>query len=225
MMMTHPCHEAEEKSMQTFRCTRFYIDYHDRDSNRDNWCFGRISDYNRDHHRPDSEGKIDLQKQLFDFIKSQQSIVLFIKETFMDLKTKLECTTKNDQASIQNLEEKFDRLADKQSARPSGSLPSNAQPNLRGSSSKPYQPPQALNEQVSTVFTRSGKPYDPPPNPNNLQPPIEFKSDDKEPTPQTPKPIKEIKETLVPKPYKPIIPYPNFLGKRKWKHNIENSSL
>ncbi|GKD44972.1 reverse transcriptase domain-containing protein [Tanacetum coccineum] len=47
----------------------------------------------------------------------------------MDLKTKLEATTKNHQASIQNLEAKFNRLADKQSARPSGSLPSNTQPN------------------------------------------------------------------------------------------------
>ncbi|GKD11283.1 hypothetical protein Tco_1190968 [Tanacetum coccineum] len=36
---------------------------------------------------------------------------------------------KNHQASIQNLETKFDRLADKQSGRPSGSLPSNTQPN------------------------------------------------------------------------------------------------
>ncbi|GKG22122.1 hypothetical protein Tco_0384717, partial [Tanacetum coccineum] len=48
---------------------------------------------------------------------------------------------KNHQASIQNLETKFDRLADKQSGRPSGSLPSNTQPNLRGSNSKAYQLP------------------------------------------------------------------------------------
>nr|GEU91668.1 reverse transcriptase domain-containing protein [Tanacetum cinerariifolium] len=54
------------------------------------------------------------------------------RETFMDLKTKLETTTKSHQALIQNLEAKFDRLADKQSARPSGSLPSNTQPNPRG---------------------------------------------------------------------------------------------
>ncbi|GKE88726.1 hypothetical protein Tco_1566201, partial [Tanacetum coccineum] len=37
----------------------------------------------------------------------------------------------NHQALIQNLETKFDRLADKQSARPSGSVPSNTQPNLK----------------------------------------------------------------------------------------------
>ncbi|GKB76260.1 reverse transcriptase domain-containing protein [Tanacetum coccineum] len=47
----------------------------------------------------------------------------------MDLKNKLETTTKNQQDSIQNLEAKFDRLAGKQSGRPSGSLPSNTQPN------------------------------------------------------------------------------------------------
>ncbi|GJT90533.1 hypothetical protein Tco_1079378 [Tanacetum coccineum] len=46
---------------------------------------------------------------------------------FMDLKTKLERITKNHQASIQNLEAKFNKFADKQSGRPSGSLPSNTQ--------------------------------------------------------------------------------------------------
>ncbi|GJU22113.1 integrase, catalytic region, zinc finger, CCHC-type containing protein [Tanacetum coccineum] len=50
------------------------------------------------------------------------------------------------------------RFADKQSARPSRSLPSNTQPNPKGSSSKPYQPPQAQNEHVNAVFTLSGKP-------------------------------------------------------------------
>ncbi|GJU90546.1 hypothetical protein Tco_1302969 [Tanacetum coccineum] len=108
----------------------------------------------------------------------------------MDLKNKLETTTKNQQASIQNLEAKFDRLADKQSGRPSGSLPSNTQPNPKGSSSKPYQPPQAQNEHVNAVFRRSGKSYDPPDNPNDQQndseTPINFNRDDEddEPTPQ-----------------------------------------
>nr|GEW37771.1 reverse transcriptase domain-containing protein [Tanacetum cinerariifolium] len=60
---------------------------------------------------------------------------------------------KNHQASIQNLETKFDRLADKQSGRPSGSFPSNTQPNPRGD--KAYQPPQACNEHVNVVFTKS----------------------------------------------------------------------
>ncbi|GJT74831.1 hypothetical protein Tco_1041556 [Tanacetum coccineum] len=56
-------------------------------------------------------------------MKSQQSTNAFAKETFMDLKTQLETVAKNHQASIQNLETKFDRRADKQSGRPSGSLP------------------------------------------------------------------------------------------------------
>ncbi|GKC31598.1 hypothetical protein Tco_1038892 [Tanacetum coccineum] len=117
----------------------------------------------------------------------------------MDLKNKLETITKNHQASIQNLEAKFDIFADKQFGQPSGSLPSNTQPNPKGSSSKPNQPLQARNEHVNAVFTRSGKSYDPPVNPNDQQNDsktlINFDSDDEdnEPTPQpkpkTPKPI------------------------------------
>ncbi|GJX48551.1 hypothetical protein Tco_0273741 [Tanacetum coccineum] len=113
-------------------------------------------------------------------------------------------------------------FADKQSARPSGSLPSNTQPNLEGSSSKPYQPPQAGNEHINDVFTRSGKSYDPPINPNDQQNdfenPINFDSEDEEEesTPQlksqTPK---LIKETPMPRPYKPKIPYPQRLRKEK----------
>ncbi|GJX54163.1 reverse transcriptase domain-containing protein [Tanacetum coccineum] len=49
-------------------------------------------------------------------------------------------------------------LADKQSGRPSRCLPSNTQPNPKGSSSKPYQPPQARNEHVNAIFTQSGMP-------------------------------------------------------------------
>ncbi|GJU89136.1 reverse transcriptase domain-containing protein [Tanacetum coccineum] len=140
----------------------------------------------------------------------------------MDLKNKLETTTKNHQASIQNLEAKFDRFVDKQFARPFGSLPSNTQPNLKGSSSKPYHPPQAQNEHVNDVFTHSGKSYDPPDNPNkqtnNSETPINFDSDDEDdkpipqPKPKNPKPVKE---TPIPKPYKPKIPYPQRLRKEK----------
>nr|GEW69652.1 reverse transcriptase domain-containing protein [Tanacetum cinerariifolium] len=127
---------------------------------------------------------------------------------------------KNHQASIQNLKTKFDRLADKQSGQPSGSLPSNTQPNPRGSNSKAYQPPQARNEHVNDVFTRSGKSYVPPDNPNNQQKetPINFDSDDEdeEPKPQ-PKtqPTKPVNKTPLPKPYKPKIPYPQRLRKEK----------
>ncbi|GJW68554.1 hypothetical protein Tco_0122978 [Tanacetum coccineum] len=83
------------------------------------------------------------EKQFNDFMKSQQSTNAFIKETFMDLKTQLETVAKNHKALIQNLETKFDRLADKQSGRPSGSLPSNTQPNPKGHNFEAYQPPQS----------------------------------------------------------------------------------
>ncbi|GKC73928.1 hypothetical protein Tco_1119811, partial [Tanacetum coccineum] len=134
-------------------------------------------------------------------MKSQQSTNAFVKETFMDLKTQLEIVAKNHQASIQNLETKFDRITNKQSGRPSGSLPSNTQPNPRGSNSKVYQPSKSHNEHVNAIFTRSGKSYDPPDNlddlQNNSKNPINFDSDDEddEPAPQPktqlPKPIKE----------------------------------
>ncbi|GJZ90720.1 hypothetical protein Tco_0662647 [Tanacetum coccineum] len=123
-------------------------------------------------------------------MKSQQSTNAFVKETFMELRSQLKTVAKNHQASIQNLETKFDRLIDKQSGRPSGSLPSNTQPNPRGNNSKDFQPPQSRNEHVNAVFTRSGKSYDPPVNPNDLQnnseTTINFDSDDEddEPTPQ-----------------------------------------
>ncbi|GKB36649.1 reverse transcriptase domain-containing protein [Tanacetum coccineum] len=100
-------------------------------------------------------------------MKAQQSTNAFVKETFMDFKSQLETIVKNNQASFQNLETKFDRLADKQSGRPSGSLPSNTQPNPRGNNSKAYQPPQSRNEHVNAVFTRSGKSYDSPINLND----------------------------------------------------------
>ncbi|GJR37546.1 hypothetical protein Tco_1213230 [Tanacetum coccineum] len=123
-------------------------------------------------------------------MKSQQTTNAFVKETFIDLKTQLEIVAKNHQALIQNLETKFDRLADKQFGRPSGSLLSNTQPNPKGHNSKAYQPPQSCNEHVNVVFTRSGKSYNPLVNPNdqqdNSETPVNFDSDDEEdePTPQ-----------------------------------------
>ncbi|GKB63347.1 hypothetical protein Tco_0919533 [Tanacetum coccineum] len=213
--------EEEDKFMQTFRKIRFYNDYRDRDLNRDNWRSSERSSYNGDNYRSNTDDKpYDLQKQFNDFMKSQQSTNAFVKETFMDLKTQLETVAKNHQASIQNLETKFDRLADKQSSRPSGSLPSNTQPNPKGHNSKSYQPPQSRNEHVNVVFTRSGKSNNPPVNPNDQQNdsenPINFDSDDEdeEPTPQIKNP-KPIKETPLPKPYKPKIPYPQRLRKKK----------
>nr|GEY07302.1 reverse transcriptase domain-containing protein [Tanacetum cinerariifolium] len=150
----------------------------------------------------------------------------------MDLKTQLETLAKNHQASIQNLKTKFNKLTDKQSGRPSRSFPSNTQPNPQGSNSKAYQPPQARNEHVNAVFTRSGKSYNPPDNPNdqqnNFENPINFDSDDEddEPTPQ-PKtqPTKPVKETPLPKPYKPKISYPQRLRKEKMETKEAKSSI
>ncbi|GKB84505.1 reverse transcriptase domain-containing protein [Tanacetum coccineum] len=95
-------------------------------------------------------------------MKSQQSTNAFIKET----------------------------LADKQSGRPSGSLPSNTQPNPKGHNSKAYQPPQSRND--------DDKDEEPTPQPKT----------------QNPKPAKE---TSLPKPYKPKILYPRRLRKEKMK--------
>ncbi|GJX98144.1 reverse transcriptase domain-containing protein [Tanacetum coccineum] len=177
--------EEKAKFMQTFRKTRFYNDYRDRDSNRDNWRSNERSSYNQDNYRSNTDNKpYDLQKQFNYFMKSQQSTNTFVKETFMDLKTQLETVAKNHQASIQNLETKFNRLADKQYGRPYGSLPSNTQPNPKGHNSKAYQPPQSRNEHVNVVFTRSGKSYNSPVNPNdqqtNSETPINFDSDDED---------------------------------------------
>ncbi|GKA71032.1 hypothetical protein Tco_0777171 [Tanacetum coccineum] len=190
--------EEEAKFMQTFRKTRFYSNYRDRDSNRDNWRLSGRNDYNRDNYRSNTDDKsYDLQKQFNDFMKSQQSTNAF------------------------NLETKFNRLADKQSGRPSGSLPSNTQQSPRGSNSKAYQPPQSRNEHVNDVFTRSGKSYDSPDNPNKQnksKSPINFDRDDEddEATPQQKtKTLKPVKETPLPKPYKPKISYPQRLRKEK----------
>ncbi|GJZ94584.1 reverse transcriptase domain-containing protein [Tanacetum coccineum] len=63
-----------------------------------------------------------------------------------------------------------------------GTIETNTQPNPRGS--KAYQPPQACNEHVNVIFTRSGKSYNPPDNPddqqNNSENPINFDSDDED---------------------------------------------
>ncbi|GJR49727.1 hypothetical protein Tco_1400248 [Tanacetum coccineum] len=94
--------------------------------------------------------------------------------------------------------------------------------------SKAYQPPQSRNEHVNVVFTKSGKSYNPSVNPNDQQndseTPINFDSDDEdeESTPQlknqNPKPVKE---TSLPKPYKPKIPYPQRLKKEKMEAQYE----
>ncbi|GJW76003.1 reverse transcriptase domain-containing protein [Tanacetum coccineum] len=54
--------EEEAKFMQTFRRTRFYKNYRDFDSDRDNWCSSGRNDYNRDNYQSHSDDKPDLQK-------------------------------------------------------------------------------------------------------------------------------------------------------------------
>ncbi|GKD69638.1 hypothetical protein Tco_1323728 [Tanacetum coccineum] len=158
--------EEEAKFMQTFRKTHFYNDYRDRDSNRDNWRSSGRNDYNRDNYRSNTDDKsYDLQRQFSDFMKSQQSTNVFVKETFMDLKTQLKIVDKNHQASIQNFETTFDRLVE--------SIWSTFWISSKKHSTKPT----------------SGKSYDPPDNPNdqqnNSENPINFDNydEDEEPTP------------------------------------------
>ncbi|GJS82807.1 hypothetical protein Tco_0749348 [Tanacetum coccineum] len=122
-------------------------------------------------------------------MKSQQSTNAFFKETFMDLKTQLETIVKNHQASIQNLETKFDRLPNKQSGRPSGSLPGNTQPN-----------PKDIIPKLT--------------NHHNLAMSIDDEDEESTPQPKTQN-LKPVKETPLPKPYKPKILYPQRLRKEK----------
>ncbi|GJT72446.1 reverse transcriptase domain-containing protein [Tanacetum coccineum] len=93
------------------------------------------------------------KKQFNDFMKSQQSTNAFVEETFMDLKTQLKTVAKNHQVLIQNLETKFDRLADKQSGRPSGSFPIN--PN-----------DQQTNSETPINFDSDDEDEEPTPQPN-----------------------------------------------------------
>ncbi|GJT10690.1 reverse transcriptase domain-containing protein [Tanacetum coccineum] len=179
--------------------------------------------------------KPDLDEDDIPMSREEEAKFMQTFQTFKDLKIQLETVAKNHEASIQNLETKFDRLADKQPGRPSGSLLSNTQPNPKGHNSKTYQPPQSRNEHVNAVFTRSGKSYNQPVNPNNQQDnsetPINFDSDDEEdeptPQPKTQNP-KQTKETSLPKPYKLKVPYPQCLRKEKnrgpiWKISRHNS--
>ncbi|GJX05348.1 reverse transcriptase domain-containing protein [Tanacetum coccineum] len=52
--------EEEAKFMQTFCRTRFYNDYRDHDSNRNNWRSSGRNDYNRDNYQSHSDDKLDL---------------------------------------------------------------------------------------------------------------------------------------------------------------------
>ena len=86
---------------------------------------------------------------------------------------RIEQNQRNQQASMQDLERRFDRMNSRFDNRPPGNLPSNAQPNPRtgqnnqsnpsnsnnqgGNQSGRYQPPQARDEHVNAIITRSGK--------------------------------------------------------------------
>ncbi|GKB18064.1 reverse transcriptase domain-containing protein [Tanacetum coccineum] len=82
--------------------------------------------------------------------------------------------------------------------------------------------PKQLTPDHNDDDTPIGKTYDPPVNPNDQQndskTPINFHSEDEDeestphPKPKIPKPVKE---TSIPKPYKPKVPYPQCLRKEK----------
>ncbi|GKC39756.1 hypothetical protein Tco_1052140 [Tanacetum coccineum] len=156
-----------------------------------------------------------------EFIIAQKTANDFVKNQFYNLKTKVEQGQKNHQAAIQDLETKFGRISDHQSSRPTGTLPSNTQTNPKPSTSneKPYRPPPARNEHVNAVFTRSGKTYDPPANPNtktvvfldNSEDEAEEVKKEAEPLPKKPTQT----DTPPLKAYKPKIPYPQCLNKEK----------
>ncbi|GJZ99983.1 hypothetical protein Tco_0672534 [Tanacetum coccineum] len=101
-----------------------------------------------------------------EFVIAQKTWNDFVKNQFYNLKTKVKQGQKNHQAPIQDLETKFGRISDHQSSRPTGTLPSNTQTNPKPLNEKPYRPPTACNEHVNAIFTRSGKTYNPPANPN-----------------------------------------------------------
>ncbi|GJU02825.1 reverse transcriptase domain-containing protein [Tanacetum coccineum] len=179
--------EEEAKFMQTFYKTRFYNDHRDRDSNRDNWRSSGRNDYNRDNYRTNTNDKpYDLQRQFNDFIKSHQSTNAFVKETFMDLKTQLETVAKNHQASIQNHQASVQ--------------------NQTNNLVVLLDLFKATLNQTHEVAKLT--------NHHKLVMSIDDEEDEPTPQPKT-QPTKPVKETPLPKPYKPKIMYPQRLRKEK----------
>ncbi|GKE44866.1 reverse transcriptase domain-containing protein [Tanacetum coccineum] len=156
-----------------------------------------------------------------EFMVAQKSSNDFVKNQFFNLKTKVEQGQKNHQLAIQDLETMFGRLSNQCFTRPTGSLPSSTQTNPKPNptNDKPYQPPPVQNEHVNAVFTRSGKTYDPPVNPNAKTTIIYDDSEDeadeaeKEVEPSSSKQTKSDPPPL--KAYKPKIPFPQRLRKEK----------
>ncbi|GKE14942.1 hypothetical protein Tco_1422519 [Tanacetum coccineum] len=156
-----------------------------------------------------------------EFVIAQKTANDFVKNQFYNLKTKVKQGQKNHQAAIQDLETKFGRISDHQSSRPTGTLPSNTQTNPKSSTSneKPYRPPPTRNEHVNAVFTRSGKTYNPPANPNTKTAVfLDDSEDEAEEVEKEAEPLpKKPNQTDTPplKAYKPKIPYPQCLNKEK----------
>ncbi|GJS58089.1 hypothetical protein Tco_0652873 [Tanacetum coccineum] len=161
----------------------------------------------------------EFKKTMREFVVAQKAANDFVKNQFYNLKTKVEQGQKNHQAAIQDLETKFGRISDHQSSRPTSTLPRNTQSNPKSSTlnDKPYRPPPTRNEHVNAVFTRSGKTYDLPVNPNAK--PVVFLDDsedeadvvEKEAEPPMPihrhsKPISQNFRTL------------NAYTKKRWRH-------
>ncbi|GJR90448.1 hypothetical protein Tco_0214459 [Tanacetum coccineum] len=156
-----------------------------------------------------------------EFVIAQKTANDFVKNQFYNLKTKVKQGQKNHQAVIQDLETKFGRISNHQSSRPTGTLPSKTQTNPKPSTSnkKTYRPPPTRNEHVNAVFTRSGKTYNPPANPNTKT--AVFLDDSEDEAEEVkkvaePLPKKSTQTDALPlKSYKPKIPYPQHLNKEK----------
>ncbi|GJR79451.1 reverse transcriptase domain-containing protein [Tanacetum coccineum] len=152
-----------------------------------------------------------------EFVVAQKAANDFVKNQFYNLKTQVEQGQKNHQAAIQDLETKFGRISDHESSRPTGTLPSNTQTNPKPSTSndKHYRPLPSRNEHANAVFTRNGKTYDPPVNPNAK--PAIFLYDSEDEADEVEKEAEPLpKKTTDPPPlkaYKPKVTYPQRLHK------------
>ncbi|GJX67408.1 hypothetical protein Tco_0303135 [Tanacetum coccineum] len=132
----------------------------------------------------------EFEKTIREFVITQKTANDFVKNQFYKLKTKVEQGQKNHQAAIQ-----------------------------RTLKQRPYRPLPAQNEHVNIVFTRSGKTYGPPANPNikiavfldNSEDEAEEVKKEAEPLPKKPTQT----DTPPLKAYKPKIPYPQCLNKEK----------
>nr|XP_043615916.1 uncharacterized protein LOC122587816 [Erigeron canadensis] len=144
---------------------------------------------------------------------------------------------RNHQASITSLEKKLDSISETSTYKPTGSLPSNTQPNPRPSSSnsnsnQTYKPPPARTEHVNAISTTAGNIYQtnieseaPTDSPKLVSEPVEddFTDDESvaeeiemEPKPTEKRPTVSTKPVKPPlKAYKPKIPYPQRLRKER----------